>query len=94
MCYCLLLCITYCFGLWKVAPKQTVPVAPRTRTSHEEALLEVIHGQNQPSKVNSQIQEEEPREQTLGRIPGSVEYSTIVSSEQKAQLHLIDNEIL
>ncbi|KAL7992613.1 hypothetical protein Chor_016869, partial [Crotalus horridus] len=54
-----------------VAPKQTVPVAPRTRTSHEEALLEVIHGQNQPSKVNSQIQEEEPREQTLGRIPGT-----------------------
>ncbi|XP_039189393.1 zinc finger CCCH domain-containing protein 14 isoform X1 [Crotalus tigris] len=54
-----------------VAPKQTVPVAPRTRTSHEEVLLEVIHGQNQPSKVNSQIQEEEPREQTLGRIPGT-----------------------
>ncbi|XP_007431647.1 zinc finger CCCH domain-containing protein 14 isoform X1 [Python bivittatus] len=54
-----------------VPPKQTVPVAPRTRTSHEEALLEVIHGQNQPTRVNSQIQEEEPREQTLGRVPGT-----------------------
>ncbi|XP_070609883.1 zinc finger CCCH domain-containing protein 14 isoform X2 [Erythrolamprus reginae] len=51
-----------------VPAKQTVPVAPRTRTSHEEALLEVMHGQNQPSRLNAQMQEEEPREQTLGRI--------------------------
>ncbi|XP_062974015.1 zinc finger CCCH domain-containing protein 14 [Elgaria multicarinata webbii] len=54
-----------------VPPKQTVPVAPRTRTSHEEALLEVLHGQSQASRVNPQIQEEEPREQTLGRVSGT-----------------------
>ncbi|KAF7251685.1 Zinc finger CCCH domain-containing protein 14 [Varanus komodoensis] len=54
-----------------VPPKQTVPVAPRTRTSHEEALLEAMHGQNQLSRVNSQAQEEEPREQTLGRVSGT-----------------------
>lgn len=68
-------------------------MAPRTRTSHEEALLEVIHDQTQPSRVNSQMQEEEPREQTLGRISGSVEYATIDSGDQKAQLYL-DSEIL
>nr|XP_020667077.1 zinc finger CCCH domain-containing protein 14 isoform X3 [Pogona vitticeps] len=52
-----------------VPAKQTVPVAPRTRTSHEEALLEVIHGQNRLSRMNPQ--EEEPHEQLLGRVPGT-----------------------
>ncbi|KAJ7345090.1 hypothetical protein JRQ81_001040 [Phrynocephalus forsythii] len=51
-----------------VPAKQTVPVAPRTRTSHEEALLEVIHGQSHSSRMKPQMQEEEPCE--LGRVPG------------------------
>ncbi|XP_053141456.1 zinc finger CCCH domain-containing protein 14 isoform X1 [Hemicordylus capensis] len=54
-----------------VPPKQTVPVAPRTRTSHEEAPLEVIHVQSRPSRVNSQMLEEEPKEQALGRVPAT-----------------------
>nr|XP_056707526.1 zinc finger CCCH domain-containing protein 14 [Euleptes europaea] len=54
-----------------VPPKQTVPVAPRTRTSHDEALLEMMNIQNRPSRVDTQIQEDEPKEQTLGRVPGT-----------------------
>ncbi|XP_042293837.1 zinc finger CCCH domain-containing protein 14 isoform X2 [Sceloporus undulatus] len=54
-----------------VPPKQTVPVAPRTRISHEEALLEAIHGQGRAPRVTSQMLEEEPREQVLGKIPGT-----------------------
>lgn len=50
-----------------------VPVAPRTRTPHDEALLEVMHVQNRLSKVNSQIPEEEPKEPALGRVPGNAD---------------------
>lgn len=61
----------------KVAPKQMVPVAPRTRTSHDEALLEVIHVQNRLPKVNSQKLEEEPKEPTLGRVPGNIDNAAL-----------------
>ncbi|XP_054827088.1 zinc finger CCCH domain-containing protein 14 isoform X2 [Eublepharis macularius] len=54
-----------------VPPKQTVPVAPRTRTSHDEALLEMMNTQNRPSRVETQIQEGEPKDQALGRVPGT-----------------------
>uniref|UniRef100_A0A8D0BZV4 Zinc finger CCCH domain-containing protein 14 n=1 Tax=Salvator merianae TaxID=96440 RepID=A0A8D0BZV4_SALMN len=54
-----------------VPPKQTVPVAPRTRTSSEDALLEVMHGQSRLSRMNSQIEEEPPKEQPLGRVLGT-----------------------
>ncbi|XP_015282201.1 PREDICTED: zinc finger CCCH domain-containing protein 14 isoform X2 [Gekko japonicus] len=54
-----------------VAPKQTVPVAPRTRTTHDEALLETMNIQNRPSRVDTQIQEDEPKEQALERVPGT-----------------------
>uniref|UniRef100_A0A803T6T1 Zinc finger CCCH domain-containing protein 14 n=1 Tax=Anolis carolinensis TaxID=28377 RepID=A0A803T6T1_ANOCA len=54
-----------------VPPKQTVPVAPRTRSSQEEAFLEAIHGQSRVSRVTTQMLVEEPREQALERIPGN-----------------------
>ncbi|XP_014433315.1 zinc finger CCCH domain-containing protein 14 isoform X4 [Pelodiscus sinensis] len=54
-----------------VPQKQTVPVAPRTRTSQDEPLLEVIHVQSRPSRVGSQIEAEEPKEQTLEIIQGA-----------------------
>ncbi|XP_060117499.1 zinc finger CCCH domain-containing protein 14 isoform X2 [Heteronotia binoei] len=54
-----------------VPPKQTVPVAPRTRTTHDEAILEMMNIQNRSSRVDTQVQEEEPKEQMLGRVPGA-----------------------
>ncbi|XP_066484310.1 zinc finger CCCH domain-containing protein 14 isoform X2 [Tiliqua scincoides] len=62
-----------------VAPKQMVPVAPRTRTAHDEGLLEVIHVQNRLSRVSSQIPEEEPKEPALGRVPGTPQRQLLTS---------------
>lgn len=71
--------VTKTTGYAAVAPKQMVPVAPRTRTSHDEALLEVIHVQNRLPKVNSQKPEEEPKEPTLGRVPGTPQRQLLAS---------------
>ena len=56
--------------LFKVPQKQTVPVAPRTRISPEESQLEVIHVQNRLPVLSSQLQVEEPKEQTVEGIQG------------------------
>lgn len=56
--------------LFKVPQKQTVPVAPRTRISPEESQLEVIHVQNRLPTLSSQLQVEEPKEQTVEVIQG------------------------
>ncbi|KAM6445703.1 zinc finger CCCH domain-containing protein 14 isoform 4-T4 [Rhynochetos jubatus] len=62
---------------YSTAPqKQTVPVAPRTRISPDESQLEVIHVQNRLPAVSSQLQVEEPKEQT-------VEIQGIQGAEQK-----------
>ncbi|XP_071413802.1 zinc finger CCCH domain-containing protein 14 isoform X2 [Pithys albifrons albifrons] len=53
-----------------VPQKQTVPVAPRTRISPEESQLEVIHVQNRLPLLSSQLQVEEPKEQTVEVIQG------------------------
>ncbi|NXG22884.1 ZC3HE protein, partial [Grallaria varia] len=53
-----------------VPQKQTVPVAPRTRISPEESHLEVIHVQNRLPVLSSQLQVEEPKEQTVEVIQG------------------------
>ncbi|NWU93317.1 ZC3HE protein, partial [Upupa epops] len=54
-----------------VPQKQTVPVAPRTRISPEESHLEVIHVQNRLPALSSQLQVEEPKEQTVEGIQGA-----------------------
>lgn len=57
-------------SLFKVPQKQTVPVAPRTRVSPEGSQLEVIHVQNRLPVLSSQLQVEEPREQTVEGTQG------------------------
>ncbi|XP_061854252.1 zinc finger CCCH domain-containing protein 14 isoform X3 [Colius striatus] len=54
-----------------VPQKQTVPVAPRTRISPEESQLEVIHVQNRLPALSSQLQAEEPKEQTVEVVQGA-----------------------
>ncbi|XP_075782858.1 zinc finger CCCH domain-containing protein 14 isoform X3 [Pelodiscus sinensis] len=66
-----------------VPQKQTVPVAPRTRTSQDEPLLEVIHVQSRPSRVGSQIEAEEPKEQTLEIIQVEMEELTVLQKQEK-----------
>ncbi|KAM5337859.1 zinc finger CCCH domain-containing protein 14 isoform 3-T4 [Glossophaga mutica] len=71
-----------------VSQKQTLPVAPRTRTSQEELLAEMVQGQSRTSRISPPIKEEEtkgdnveksqgtPQRQLLSRLqmdPGMVE---------------------
>ncbi|XP_035868886.1 zinc finger CCCH domain-containing protein 14 isoform X8 [Phyllostomus discolor] len=71
-----------------VSQKQTLPVAPRTRTSQEELLAETAQGQGRTSRISPPIKEEEtkgdhveksqgtPQRQLLSRLqidPGMVE---------------------
>ncbi|XP_027700669.1 zinc finger CCCH domain-containing protein 14 isoform X2 [Vombatus ursinus] len=54
-----------------VPQKQTVPVAPRTRTAQEESLIEVVQGQSRLPRLSPPIQLEEAKEQSLERIQGA-----------------------
>ncbi|XP_061215937.1 zinc finger CCCH domain-containing protein 14 isoform X2 [Neopsephotus bourkii] len=54
-----------------VPQKQTVPVAPRTRTSPEESQLELIHVQSRLPALTSQLQAEEPKERVSEGIQGA-----------------------
>ncbi|XP_017832770.2 zinc finger CCCH domain-containing protein 14 isoform X9 [Callithrix jacchus] len=44
-----------------VPQKQTLPVAPRTRTSQEELLAEVVQGQSRTPRISPPIKEEETK---------------------------------
>ncbi|KAB0345606.1 hypothetical protein FD754_022532 [Muntiacus muntjak] len=44
-----------------VSQKQTLPVAPRTRTSQEELLAERVQGQGRVPRISSPIKEEETK---------------------------------
>ncbi|XP_043774926.1 zinc finger CCCH domain-containing protein 14 isoform X4 [Cervus elaphus] len=44
-----------------VSQKQTLPVAPRTRTSQEELLAEMVQGQGRVPRISSPIKEEEAK---------------------------------
>ncbi|XP_043845805.1 zinc finger CCCH domain-containing protein 14 isoform X3 [Dromiciops gliroides] len=54
-----------------VPQKQTVPVAPRTRTAQEESLIEVVQGQSRLPRLSPPIQLDEAKEQSLERIQGA-----------------------
>ncbi|XP_055144473.1 zinc finger CCCH domain-containing protein 14 isoform X14 [Symphalangus syndactylus] len=44
-----------------VPQKQTLPVAPRTRTSQEELLAEVVQGQSRTPRISPPVKEEETK---------------------------------
>ncbi|XP_035750168.1 zinc finger CCCH domain-containing protein 14 isoform X4 [Egretta garzetta] len=66
-----------------VPQKQTVPVAPRTRISPEESQLEVIHVQNRLPALSSQLQVEEPKEQTVEGIQVDMEQLNMLQKQEK-----------
>lgn len=70
MYYCL--CIFIFFGFYiQVSQKQTLPVAPRTRTSQEELLAETLQGQSRTPRVNPPIKEEETKGDNMEKIQGN-----------------------
>nr|XP_006208242.1 zinc finger CCCH domain-containing protein 14 isoform X3 [Vicugna pacos] len=54
-----------------VSQKQTLPVAPRTRTSQEELLAEMVQGQSRTPRINSPIKEEETKGDNTEKSQGT-----------------------
>ena len=66
-----------------VSQKQRLPVAPRTRTSQEELLAEMVQGQGRVPRISSPIKEEEAKGDNIDKSQGNslngVSFSTILS---------------
>ncbi|KAF6352815.1 zinc finger CCCH-type containing 14 [Rhinolophus ferrumequinum] len=54
-----------------VSQKQTLPVAPRTRTSQEELLAETVQGQSRTPRISPPIKEEETKGDNIEKIQGT-----------------------
>ncbi|XP_052041241.1 zinc finger CCCH domain-containing protein 14 isoform X8 [Apodemus sylvaticus] len=54
-----------------VPQKQTLPVAPRTRTSQEELLAEMVQGQNRAPRISPPVKEEEAKGDNTEKIQGT-----------------------
>ncbi|XP_065797769.1 zinc finger CCCH domain-containing protein 14 isoform X4 [Muntiacus reevesi] len=51
--------------------KQTLPVAPRTRTSQEELLAEMVQGQGRVPRISSPMKEEEAKGDNIDKSQGT-----------------------
>nr|XP_025868308.1 zinc finger CCCH domain-containing protein 14 isoform X4 [Vulpes vulpes] len=54
-----------------VSQKQTLPVAPRTRTSQEELLAEMVQGQSRTPRISPPIKEEEAKGDNIEKSQGT-----------------------
>ncbi|XP_014701349.3 zinc finger CCCH domain-containing protein 14 isoform X2 [Equus asinus] len=54
-----------------VSQKQTLPVAPRTRTSQEELLAEMVQGQSRTPRISPPIKEEEIKGDNIEKSQGT-----------------------
>ncbi|XP_041514770.1 zinc finger CCCH domain-containing protein 14 isoform X6 [Microtus oregoni] len=54
-----------------VPQKQTLPVAPRTRTSQEELLAEMVQGQSRAPRISPPVKEEEAKGDGTEKIQGT-----------------------
>ncbi|XP_045307769.1 zinc finger CCCH domain-containing protein 14 isoform X4 [Leopardus geoffroyi] len=54
-----------------VSQKQTLPVAPRTRTSQEELLAEMVQGQSRAPRISPPIKEEETKGDNIEKSQGA-----------------------
>ncbi|XP_012579991.1 PREDICTED: zinc finger CCCH domain-containing protein 14 isoform X2 [Condylura cristata] len=54
-----------------VSQKQTLPVAPRTRTSQEELLAEMVQGQSRTPRISTPVKEEETKEDNIEKSQGT-----------------------
>ncbi|XP_021034290.1 zinc finger CCCH domain-containing protein 14 isoform X2 [Mus caroli] len=54
-----------------VPQKQTLPVAPRTRTSQEELLAEMVQGQNRAPRISPPVKQEEAKGDNTEKIQGT-----------------------
>uniref|UniRef100_A0A667IKL4 Zinc finger CCCH domain-containing protein 14 n=1 Tax=Lynx canadensis TaxID=61383 RepID=A0A667IKL4_LYNCA len=65
-----------------VSQKQTLPVAPRTRTSQEELLAEMVQGQSRTPRRSPPIKEEETKGDNIEKTQGMSELSVAQKPEK------------
>uniref|UniRef100_A0A8C5V539 Zinc finger CCCH domain-containing protein 14 n=1 Tax=Microcebus murinus TaxID=30608 RepID=A0A8C5V539_MICMU len=67
-----------------VPQKQTLPVAPRTRTSQEELLAEVVQGQNRTPRISSPIKEEEAKGDNIEKSQDYYDMESMVHADTRS----------
>uniref|UniRef100_A0A8C9A3X1 Zinc finger CCCH domain-containing protein 14 n=1 Tax=Prolemur simus TaxID=1328070 RepID=A0A8C9A3X1_PROSS len=66
-----------------VPQKQTLPVAPRTRTSQEELLAEVVQGQSRTPRISSPIKEEEAKGDNIEKSQAEMSELSVAQKPEK-----------
>uniref|UniRef100_A0A8I5UGL4 Zinc finger CCCH domain-containing protein 14 n=5 Tax=Pongo abelii TaxID=9601 RepID=A0A8I5UGL4_PONAB len=67
-----------------VPQKQTLPVAPRTRTSQEELLAEVVQGQSRTPRISSPIKEEETKGDSVEKNQDYYDMESMVHADTRS----------
>ncbi|XP_032143575.1 zinc finger CCCH domain-containing protein 14 isoform X9 [Sapajus apella] len=66
-----------------VPQKQTLPVAPRTRTSQEELLAEVVQGQSRTPRISPPIKEEETKGDAIEKNQAEMSELSVAQKPEK-----------
>eukprot|EP00072_Mus_musculus_P043385 XP_006516393.2 PREDICTED: zinc finger CCCH domain-containing protein 14 isoform X5 [Mus musculus] len=66
-----------------VPQKQTLPVAPRTRTSQEELLAEMVQGQNRAPRISPPVKEEEAKGDNTGKSQAEMTDLSVAQKPEK-----------
>ncbi|XP_004470377.2 zinc finger CCCH domain-containing protein 14 isoform X12 [Dasypus novemcinctus] len=66
-----------------VPQKQTLPVAPRTRTSQEELLAEVVQGQSRTPRISPPIIEEETKADNIEKSQAEMSELNVAQKQEK-----------
>ncbi|KAM8780431.1 zinc finger CCCH domain-containing protein 14 isoform 4-T4 [Rhynchonycteris naso] len=66
-----------------VSQKQTLPVAPRTRTSQEELLAEMVQGQSRTSRISPPIKEEETKGDNIEKSQAELSELSVAQKPDK-----------
>ncbi|XP_013833814.1 zinc finger CCCH domain-containing protein 14 isoform X2 [Sus scrofa] len=67
-----------------VSQKQTLPVAPRTRTSQEELLAEMVQGQSKAPRISSPIKEEETKGDNIDKSQDYYDMESMVHADTRS----------
>ncbi|XP_028706006.1 zinc finger CCCH domain-containing protein 14 isoform X19 [Macaca fascicularis] len=67
-----------------VPQKQTLPVAPRTRTSQEELLAEVVQGQSRTPRISPPIKEEETKGDSVEKNQDYYDMESMVHADTRS----------
>ncbi|XP_065797767.1 zinc finger CCCH domain-containing protein 14 isoform X2 [Muntiacus reevesi] len=64
--------------------KQTLPVAPRTRTSQEELLAEMVQGQGRVPRISSPMKEEEAKGDNIDKSQDYYDMESMVHADTRS----------